>query len=77
MVAKRVGMMIISFLVSSWIIIHFGINPDSGGSPPRESISVRTMEVIRGVLFHVCDSDRVVVEELYINSIKVVSVIMM
>lgn len=33
--------------------------------------------VIRGVLFHECDSDRVVVDELYMNSIKVVVVIRM
>lgn len=77
MIARRVGMIIISFLVSSWMIIHLGINPDSGGSPPRDSISIRMREVIKGVLFHVCDSDRVVVVELCINSMKVVSVMMM
>lgn len=56
------------------MIIHFGVNPDSGGSPPRESINIKMREVIRGVLFHVCDNDRVVVVELYMNSMKVVTV---
>lgn len=74
--ASNVGIMIISFLVNSWMIIHFGMNPESGGRPPRDIINTRMSEVIKGVLFHVCDRDDVVVVELYINSIKVVSVIM-
>ena len=75
--ASSVGIMIISFVVSSWMIIHFGINPESGGRPSRDTINTRMSEVIRGVLFHVCDRDDVVVVELCMNSIKVVSVIMM
>lgn len=74
--ASNVGIMIISFLVNSWMIIHFGMNPESGGRPPRDIINTRMSEVIKGVLFHVCDRDDVVVVELYINNIKVVSVIM-
>lgn len=75
--ASNVGIMIISFLVSSWMIIHFGVKPESGGRPPRDIINTKMSEVIRGVLFHVCDRDSVVVVELYINSIKVVSVMIM
>lgn len=52
-----------------------GRKPVSGGRPPSDSIIVRIDAVIRGVLFHECDSDRVVVDELYMNSIKVVVVI--
>lgn len=52
-----------------------GIKPDSGGSPPRDSIKIRMMEVIRGNLFHMWDKDRVVVDEFNVNSIKVDSVI--
>lgn len=74
--ASSVGIIIISFLVSSWMIIHFGVKPESGGRPPRDSISTRISEVIRGVLFHVCDRDDVVVVELCMNSMKVVSVMM-
>lgn len=59
------------------MIIHFGMKPESGGRPPRDIIRTRINEVIRGVLFHVCDRDDVVVVELYMNSIKVVSVMMM
>lgn len=77
MTASRVGVIIISFLVSSWMIIHFGVNPDRGGRPPRDNIRIRIMDVIRGVLFHVWDSDVVVVEELCMNNMNVVSVIIM
>lgn len=27
--ASSVGIMIISFFVSSWMIVHFGVNPES------------------------------------------------
>ena len=56
------------------MIIHFGMKPESGGRPPRDIISTRINEVVRGVLFHVCDKDDVVVVELSINNMKVVSV---
>lgn len=73
--AIRVGMMMLLFFVSSWMIIHLGRNPVSGGRPPSDNIIVRMDAVIKGVLFHEWDSESVVVEELYINSIKVVVVI--
>ena len=38
---------------------------------------MRTRTVTTGALFHVCDSDRVVVVELAINSINIVEVIIM
>lgn len=34
------------------MIIHLGMKPDNGGSPPRDSIKIKIMEVIRGNLFH-------------------------
>ena len=34
MIAMKVGRMMLLFFVISWMIIHFGINPDRGGSPP-------------------------------------------
>lgn len=52
-----------------------GINPVRGGRPPKDSIITKIDAVIRGVLFHEWDSDRVVVDELYMNSMKVVVVI--
>lgn len=64
MIAIRVGRMMLLFLVSSWMIIHLGTNPDSGGRPPMDSKVIRISVVVRGVLFHVCESDSVVVEEL-------------
>lgn len=45
------------------MIIHFGRKPVSGGRPPRDSIIVRMSVAISGALFHVWDSDNVVVEE--------------
>ena len=52
-----------------------GKNPDSGGRPPNGAIMVRISIVMGGVLFHVCDSDPVVVHKLGINSKKTESVI--
>ena len=75
--ANNVGIMIICFFVSSWIIIHFVIKPESGVRSSKDIISTKINEVIRGVLFHVCDKDDVVVVELYRNNIKVVHVMMM
>lgn len=75
--AISVGIIILSFFVSSWMIIHFGINPDSGGSPPidRRVISIRL--VMTGVLFHVCDNDSIVVVELWMKNMNIVNVIVM
>lgn len=61
--AINVGRIMLLFFVSSWMISHLGMNPDSGGRPPRDSRVVRISVVIRGFLFHVFESDRVVVEE--------------
>ena len=75
--AKNVGIIIISFLVNSWMIIHFGIKPESGGSPPKDNISIKISEVIRGILFHICERAKVVVAELCMNNMNVDSVIIM
>ena len=56
------------------MIIHFGVNPDSGGSPPIDRRVMRTRVVMIGILFHVSDSDRVVVVELAMNSKNIVEV---
>lgn len=73
----KVGRMMLLFFVISWITIHFGMNPDRGGSPPIDRRVVRIRTVIMGVLFHVCDSDRVVVVELAINMVNMVEVMIM
>lgn len=77
MIAINVGMIIILFFVSSWIIIHLGIKPERGGRPPSDNISIRIKRVVSGNLFHEKDKDRVVRDELYMNSIKVPRVIIM
>lgn len=65
----------LSFFVNSWMTIHLGINPDSGGRPPIDIMTVRTSIVVMGVLFQVCDRERRVVVELIMSSINIVSVI--
>lgn len=50
--------MILPFFVSS---IHLGIKPVSGGRSPSDIKAIRMAETISGVLFHICDSERVVV----------------
>lgn len=35
------------------MIIHFGINPVSGGSPPKESRVSRIIGIVIGSLFHI------------------------
>ena len=77
MIAMNVGRIIMSFFVNSWIIIHLGVKPESGGRPPRDLISVKIRDVMSGSLFHVWDSDSVVVDELCMNNMNVLRVIVM
>lgn len=49
------------FLTISWIMIHLGTNPVSGGRPPKERSVIRIVEVRRGEMFQVCDNVKVVV----------------
>lgn len=74
--AISVGRIMLSFFVISWMIIHFGTKPVSGGSPPIDSRIVSIRVVIMGVLFHVCDRERVVVVELSANIVNIVKVVM-
>jgi hypothetical protein len=46
-----VGVRIRSFFVSSLIMIHFGRNPVSGGSPPSDKSEMSNIRVITGVMF--------------------------
>lgn len=59
------------------MIIHLGAKPDRGGRPPSDIISTRISDVMSGSLFHVFDSDSVVVDELCMNSMNVLRVIAM
>lgn len=76
-IAITVGIITMLFLVSSWMIIHLGMNPVSGGRPPSDSRIRSARAVISGVLFERWDSDRVVVDELYSRIANIDSVIMM
>lgn len=69
--AITVGIIMLPFFVSSWMIIHLGINPVSGGSPPKDNRVIRMAETISGVLFHICDRDKVVVLVCCMNIINI------
>lgn len=73
--AMNVGITRMSFFVSSGIIIHLGMKPVSGVSPPMESKVSMVRVVITGIIFHVWDSDSVVVVEFWVNNVNVVGVI--
>lgn len=75
--AIRVGRMILLFFVSSWMIIHLGMKPVKGGRPPRERRVVRVAVAIRGVLFHVWDRDKVVVDIVELRNRNMVRVSIM
>lgn len=68
------GMIILLFLVSSWIISHLGVNPESGGSPPKDSKVVISIMVIAGVLFHIRVRDDIEVVRVFARIIKMDSV---
>ena len=53
--------MVTWFLINSWIMIHFGRNPESGGRPPSDISVISVAEIISGVLFHRVDRESVVV----------------
>lgn len=63
------------FFASSWIIIHFGKKPVSGGRPPNDNITIIIRNVIKGILFHAWDNDSVVVVDVKMKSINVEMVI--
>lgn len=75
--AIRVGRRVLSFFVSSWIIIHLGMKPVRGRRPPSDKMVAGMVAVIRGVLFHVWDRESVVVVVVEMSSMNMVSVIVM
>lgn len=62
------------FFSSSLMISHLGINPERGGSPPRDSRMEATSGVIIGYLFHDRDMELIVVweDDIRIRNIEVV-----
>lgn len=71
------GIAIILFLVISWIIIHFGANPDKGGSPPSDSRVIIRSAVMVGFLLHIMERELIVVEWLFMIIVKIDRVIVM
>lgn len=64
-----------SCLVSSCKINHFGINPESGGRPPRESRVIRAIIDKRGDLIVEVAMELILVELNNLNRRKAVRVI--
>lgn len=69
--AIRVAIIEQLFFRSSEIIVHFGRNPVSGGSPPRDRRMMDVMARIMGVLFHVRESELIVVAEFIISEMSI------
>lgn len=59
------------------MIIHLGIKPVRGGSPPMESRVSMVKVAIIGIVFHVWDNSSVVVVEFWMSNINIVKVITM
>jgi hypothetical protein len=49
--AMIVGIKVRLIFVSLLMIIHFGRNPVSGGSPPSDKSEISSIRVITGVIF--------------------------
>ena len=74
MIVITVGKMMLCLVVVIFsIIVHLGLNPNSGGRPPIDNRKMRIRVVIIGIL-HVCDSDNVVVVELVMKILNMVDV---
>lgn len=59
------------FFSSSVMIIHFGKNPVSGGSPPRDRRITDIIVSIVGVLFHRREIEFIVVDEFIMRIINI------
>lgn len=70
-IAISVAVIVLLFFNSSVIIIHFGRNPVSGGSPPVDNRIIEIVGSIIGVLFHMSDIELILVDELYFIIINI------
>ena len=74
MVTMMEGMIKLLFIASSWIVIHLGRKPVSGGRPPRDMRVSIISGMSWGDLFQVRDSVRVVVFEFRLRNRNMVVV---
>ena len=74
MIAINVGKTMLFLDVTFSIIIHLGLNPNTGGRLPIDNRMMRIRVVMIGILLHVCDSDNVVVVELVMDILNMVEV---
>lgn len=70
-IAIRVASMVMLWVVMLFRINHFGINPESGGSPPSDSIVVDSIIMVWGELVHIVPISLIVVEVVMFISISV------
>lgn len=62
------------WLVNSWIINHFGTNPESGGRPPKERRVKSESAVVIGVLDHEVAKEEIFVDEIVFSVRNMVEV---
>ena len=74
MIAINVGQTMLFLDVTFSIIIHLGLNPNTGGRLPIDNRMMRIRVVMIGILLHVCDSENVVVVELVMDILNMVEV---
>lgn len=74
MIIMMAGMVKLLFFVSSWMVIHLGRKPVSGGKPPRDMRVNIVSGMSWGDLFQVRDSVRVVVFEFRLRNRNMVVV---
>lgn len=75
------GLLLFSEVTMSWNLaslkktcprsVYYGSVWGEMRRPPNNNIIVRVDIIIRGILFHICDSDSIIVDDLYMNSMNV------
>lgn len=69
--AISVAIVVELFFKSSEMMAHFGKNPVSGGRPPSDSRIKEVIVKIIGVLFHISETELIVVDEFIVRAINI------
>lgn len=75
--AIRLATGVLLFFSSSVMMSHLGINPERGGSPPRDRSTVAIRGIMMGCLFHAMEMELIVVYEDVISIRNIEMVIRM
>ena len=74
MIAINVGKTMLFLDVTFSIIIHLGLNPNTGGRLPIDNRMMRIRVVMIVILWHACDTDNLAVVELVMDTLNMVEV---